>query len=131
MSMLIDSVGGFVQSQHFNHTMWSAPRSIDVTIESIESASARLEVVPDFIKMDIEGFEYEAIKGSVSFLTAHRPTLFLELHLDYLDQRKLSAKGVVDLLRQCGYSFFTYQGAELTAEDVYNSPLSIQHVVAK
>ena len=131
MSMLIDSVGGFVQSQHFNHTMWSAPRSIDVTIESIESASARLEVVPDFIKMDIEGFEYEAIKGSVSFLTAHRPTLFLELHLNYLDQRKLSAKGVVELLRQCGYSFFTYQGAELAAEDVYGTPLSIHHVVAK
>ena len=131
MSMLIDSVGGFVQSRHFDHTMWSAPQSIDVAIESIESASARLGVVPDFIKVDIEGFEYEAIKGSVSFLTAHRPTLFLELHLNYLEQRKLSARSVVDLLRQCGYSFFTYQGAELAADDVYGTPLAIHHVVAK
>jgi FkbM family methyltransferase len=131
MSMLFDSVGGFVQSRHFNHTMWSAPQTIDVAIESIESASARLKVVPNFIKMDIEGFEYEAIKGSVAFLTAHRPTLFLELHLNYLEQRKLSAKNVVELLQQCGYSFFTYRGGELAADDVYGTPLAIHHVVAK
>jgi FkbM family methyltransferase len=131
MSMLIDSVGGFVQSRHFNHTMWSAPQSIEVAIDSIESASARFGIIPNFIKMDIEGFEYEAIKGSVSFLTAHRPTLFLELHLNYLEQRNLSAKSVVDLLRRCGYSFFTYRGAELPAENVYRTPLAIHHVVAK
>ena len=130
-SMLIDSVGGFVQSRRFDHTMWSAPEPIDVEIESIESASKRLGVVPNFIKMDVEGFEYEAIKGSVSFLTAHRPTLFLELHLNYLEQRKLSAKSVVDLLRQCGYSFFTYRGAALAAEEVYGIPLAVHHVVAK
>ena len=131
MSMLMDTVGGFVQSRHFDHTMWSAPQSIDVTIESIESASIRLGVVPDFIKMDIEGYEYEAIKGSVSFLRAHRPTLFLELHLNYLEQRNLSAKSVVDLLGQCGYSFFTYSGAGLAADDVYGTPLAIHHIVAK
>lgn len=131
ISMLMDTVGGFVQSRHFDHTMWSAPQSIDVMIETIESASVRLGVIPKFIKMDIEGYEYDAIKGSVSFLTAHRPTLFLELHLNYLEQRSLSAKSVVDLLGQCGYSFFTYSDAELAADDVYGTPLAIQHVVAK
>ena len=130
-SMLIDPVGGFVQSRRFDHTMWSAPKSIDVAVETIESASARLGVVPDFIKLDIEGYEYEAIKGSISFLTTHRPTLFLELHLNYLEQRKLSAKSVVDLLRQCGYSFFTYRGAEVAAADVYGSPLGNFHCVAR
>jgi FkbM family methyltransferase len=130
-SMLIDPVGGFVQSRHFDHTMWSAPKSIDVAVETIESASARLGVVPNFIKLDIEGYEYEAIKGSISFLTAHRPTIFLELHLNYLEQRKLSAKSVVDLLRQCGYSFFTYRGAEVAAADVYGSPLGNFHCVAR
>ena len=129
--MLIDSVSGFVQSQLFDHTMWSTPQSIEVAIESIETASARLKVVPDFIKIDIEGYEYEAIKGSISFLTEHRPALFLEVHLNYLEQRNLSAQGVVDLLRSCGYSFFTYGGAKLAAADVYASPLAIQHVVVR
>jgi FkbM family methyltransferase len=129
--MLMDPVGGFVQSRHFDHTMWSAPESIEVAIESIEAASARLGVVPDFIKIDIEGYEYEAIKGSAPFLSRHRPALFLELHLNYLEQRKLSPKGVVELLEQCGYSFFTYAGVKLKAEDVYGTPLAIYHVVAK
>ena len=130
-AMLMDPVGGFVQSQHFDHTMWSAPESIEVSIESIETASTRLGVVPDFIKIDIEGYEYEAIRGSASFLSKHRPALFLELHLNYLEQRKLSPKGVVELLEQCGYSFFTYAGEKLRAKDVYGTPLAISHVVAK
>lgn len=129
--MLLDPVGGFVQSRHFNHTMWSAPESIEVAIESIESASARLGIIPNFIKMDIEGYEYEAIKGSASFLSEHRPTIFLELHLNYLEERKLSPKSVVELLEQCGYSFFTYAGAQLKAADLFGSPLGNYHVVAR
>jgi FkbM family methyltransferase len=129
--MLIDPVGGFVQSQHFDHTMWSAPESIEVSIESIESASARLQVIPDFIKIDIEGHEYEAVKGSVAFLSHHLPVIFLELHLNYLEERKVSPKSVVELLQQCGYSFFTYGGAELNAAEVYGTPLSNYHVVAR
>ena len=129
--MLMDPVGGFVQSRQFEHTMWSAPKSIEVAIESIEGAAARLGVIPNFIKMDIEGYEFEAIQGSASFLSQHRPTLFLELHLNYLEERKLSPKTVVELLQQCGYSFFTYAGAKLDAADVYGTPLGICHVVAR
>ena len=129
--MLMDPVGGFVQSRRFDHTMWSVPESIEVAIESIEAASARLEVIPDFIKLDIEGYEYEAIKGSASFLSRHKPAIFLELHLNYLEQRKLSPRTVVELLLQCGYSFFSYAGAKLKAEDVYRTPLATYHVVAK
>jgi FkbM family methyltransferase len=131
VAMLIDPVGGFVQSRHFDHTMWSAPERIEISIESIEAASARLEVVPNFIKLDIEGHEYEAIKGSTAFLSQHRPVLFLELHLNYLEERKLSPKSVVELLQQCGYSFFTYGGAALRAGEVYGTPLSNFHVVAR
>ena len=129
--MLMDPVGGFVQSRHFDHTMWSTPESIEVAIESIEAAAARLKAVPDFIKLDIEGYEYEAIKGSASFLSQHRPAIFLELHLNYLEQRKLSPQGVVELLQQCGYFFFTYGGVRLKPSDVYGTPLAIYHLVAR
>lgn len=129
--MLMDPVGGFVQSRHFDHTMWSTPQAIEIAIESIETASARLEVVPDFIKIDIEGYEYEAIRGSAAFLSQHRPGIFLELHLNYLEERNLSPKSVIELLEQCGYSFFTYGGAELKPAEIYSTPLGIAHVVAR
>jgi FkbM family methyltransferase len=130
-SMLMDPVGGFVQSRHFDHTMWSTPESIEIAIESIEAASARLEVIPNFIKIDIEGYEYEAIRGSAAFLSQHRPAIFLELHLNYLEQRNLSPKGVVELLEQCGYSFFNYAGRQLVAAEIYGTPLGIAHIVAR
>jgi FkbM family methyltransferase len=129
--MLMDPVGGFVQSRHFDHTMWSTPESIEIAIESIEAASARLQVVPNFIKIDIEGYEYEAIKGSAAFLSRHRPAIFLELHLNYLEERNLSPKNVVELLEQSGYSFFTYGGAQLKGAEIYGTPLGISHVVAR
>lgn len=129
--MLMDPVGGFVQSRHFDHTMWSTPESIEIAIESIEAASARLKVIPNCIKIDIEGYEYEAIKGSVAFLSKHRPAIFLELHLNYLEQRSLSPKSVVELLEQCGYSFFSYADTQLKAAEIYGTPLGIAHIVAR
>lgn len=129
--MLMDPVGGFVQSRHFDHTMWSVPQSIEVPIETIQAAAERLNATPNCVKIDIEGYEFEAIKGSSEFLAQHRPVLFLELHLNYLEQRKLGAQDVVELLQKCGYAFFTYGGAELRASEVYESPLAIYHLVAR
>ena len=129
--MVMDPVGGFVQSRHFDHTMWSTPESIEIAIESIEAASARLQVIPNFIKIDIEGYEYEAIRGSAAFLSQHRPGIFLELHLNYLEERNLSPQSVVELLEQCGYSFFSYAGTQLKAAEIHGTPLGIAHIVAR
>jgi FkbM family methyltransferase len=130
-NMLMDPVGGFVQSCHFDNTMWGAPESIAIQLETIEAASVSRQVVPDFIKLDIEGYEYEAIKGSSSFLARHRPVIFLELHLNYLEERKIAARAVVELLEDAGYAFFNYAGAAVKAADVFDSPLGIYHVVAR
>ena len=130
-AMLMDPVGGFVQSRHFDHTMWSAPQSIEVPIETIQAATERLRAIPNCVKIDIEGYEFEAIEGSSRFLAQHKPVLFLELHLNYLEQRKLRAQEVVELLQECGYAFFTYGGTELRAAEIYESPLAIYHLVAR
>lgn len=131
MTMILDPAGGFIQSQHFEHTMWAAPQAVQVRMETIKEAAARLNVIPQFVKIDIEGFEFEAIKGSIEFLARHKPTIFLELHLNYLEQRSLSAKRLVDMLRQCGYVLHTSAGMRLKPSDVYDSPLPIVHVVAR
>lgn len=131
IDMLLDPVGGFVQVQRFAHTMWGTPQSIPVKIERIPDAAARLGVGPQFIKLDVEGYEYEAIAGALEFLARHKPVIFLELHLNYLDQRNLSARVVVEMLGQCGYRFYTCGGAPLKAKQLYDSPLPSVHVVAR
>ncbi len=131
LEMMLDPAGGFIQSQHFQHTMWAAPQPIQVRMERIPDAAQRLGVVPNFIKIDIEGYEYEAITGALKFLSDHKPKLFLELHLNYLEQRNLSPKLLVDMLLRCGYSFATSAGTRLKAREVYDSALPIVHVVAQ
>ena len=130
VEMAIDPVGGFVQTQRFDHSMWGAPQPIKVRIESIGDAAARLNVIPQFLKIDIEGYEYEAIKGSQEFITRHRPTIFLEIHLNYLEERALSAKSLVTMLLDAGYGFYASGGATLKPSDVYDSPLPIVRVIA-
>lgn len=129
--MLLDPVGGFIQVQRFAHTMWATPEPVVVQIERIPDAAARLGVVPQFIKLDVEGYEYEAIRGGLEFLKEHKPALFLELHLNYLDQRHLSGRVVLEMLSRCGYRFYTCGGVPLKAKQLYDSPLPSVHVVAR
>lgn len=123
LEMLLDPVGGYVQIQHFEHAGWAEPQRIQVDVESIPQAAERLGVIPDFIKLDIESYEYEALQGAIPFLTAHRPLLLFELHSNYLEQRGLSPKQVVTMLSSCGYVFSTYTGQPLSAQSIADSPL--------
>lgn len=131
VQMEFDPVGGYVQTQRFDHSMWAAPQPIEVKIESISDAANRLSIVPGFLKIDIEGYEFEAIKGSLEFLRRHKPLLFIEIHLNYLEARQLSAKSLVVMLTDAGYQFYTSSGAELKSSDVYDSPLPIVRVIAR
>jgi len=129
--MALDPVGGFVQTQRFDHSMWAPPTPIQIEIESIPDAARRLGVVPQFIKIDIEGYEFEAITGAIGFFARTKPTLFLELHLNYLEQRKLSPRTLVALLLGAGYSLYTSSGTALKPSKVYDSPLPIVRIVAR
>jgi hypothetical protein len=121
--MLLDPAGGFIQERRFAHSMLAEPQPIQVTVENLADAAARLDAIPDCIMIDIEGYEDEAIFGAVDFLDQHRPLLLLELHLNYLEEKKVSAQSVVDALSGCGYTFATYGGTPLQPEQIYGSPL--------
>jgi hypothetical protein len=56
------------------------------------------------VKMDIEGFEHEAIHGGEAlFRAGYLRALILELHYDMLRKRGLDVEAVPRLLRACGY----------------------------
>ena len=131
MEMLVDPAGGYVQTQRFEHSMWSEPQKLEVKVEGIADASERLGVIPDFIKLDIEGYEYEAISGAIDYLARNQPVILLELHLNYLEERKVSAKEIVEMLSGRGYSFFTYAGTPLRPRSLYDSPLQSVRVLAR
>lgn len=58
----------------------------------------------DVMKMDIEGFEYEAIMGSKEVFQTHRiKALALELHPGSITKRGLDPDDITSFLQDCGY----------------------------
>ena len=54
----------------------------------------------DFMKIDIEGFEYKALLGATNTIKKHKPDMLIEIHTwdNY--------EGVYGLLKEIDYKFF-------------------------
>jgi len=57
----------------------------------------------DAIKIDVEGFEYQVINGSLELLKKNKPFLFIELIDDNLKNNNCNANQFVGLLRALNY----------------------------
>ena len=62
---------------------------------------------PDVIKLDVEGAEYEALRGGWKLLEAHRPLLFLDTH------DRTAHHFTMALLDELGYRFEILDGKSL------------------
>jgi len=63
---------------------------------------------PDIIKIDVEGHEYEVLKGAEQVIKKWKPKIFFEPHTIYNEASKLtesSENAVKEYLSQYGYNF--------------------------
>jgi FkbM family methyltransferase len=83
---------------------------ITVRMVSLDEMLAAGELrPPDYMKVDVEGAEYEALKGAQELLAQHKPILFLDTH-----QREAHLP-TIELLKKLGYTFEILDGKSLTA----------------
>ncbi|MDZ4688719.1 MAG: FkbM family methyltransferase [Planctomycetaceae bacterium] len=87
--------------------------------------------VPTVIKIDVEGYEAEVLAGAHRVLADCGPTLFLELHLDMLENKGIPASRLTRLLSDCGYKFETSLGRSLSARQIASSARAVIRFVAK
>lgn len=59
---------------------------------------------PDLLKIDVEGWELEVLKGGKTCL-AHRPKVALEFHCFKYENREAEARAILDLLPKDEYKF--------------------------
>lgn len=77
---------------------------VSVSVSTIDTffKSAPLSRV-DFIKIDVEGFELDVLKGASQTLNAFHPSLFIELDDGNLRSQGSSAAELCNYLMSCGY----------------------------
>jgi FkbM family methyltransferase len=63
----------------------------------------------DLIKIDVEGFEFNVLKGAEKTITKFKPALFIELDDNNLKDQQSSAKDLVEFLIGMGYEIFNAQ----------------------
>jgi FkbM family methyltransferase len=74
-----------------------------IEIGTLDSEVAAGLPAPDFVKIDVEGFEGPVLVGGRDTFTRLHPELFIEIHGNSMNEKKRNVAGVVKLLRSFGY----------------------------
>jgi FkbM family methyltransferase len=118
--------GGFVNIE--SATAGEAGGEFEMT--SIDDEVRALDLAPDLIKVDVEGYEYEVLIGARELLARSKPPICLELHLDLLERRGIQARAVTAELQSHGYRFRSGAGLELSPAQIHNSASAIMRFIA-
>jgi FkbM family methyltransferase len=107
-----------------------AGQAAEMEMTTVDREVETLGLVPDVVKIDVEGYEYEVLRGARELLRTRKPALCLELHLDLLDRRGIAPREVVEHLQSYGYRFRSCVGRPLEPADVSDSIHAILRLVA-
>ena len=97
---------------------------------SVDHEVRALGLVPDLLKIDVEGYEHEVLLGASELLRNRKPPVCLELHLDELDRRGVDARDVLGELQSHGYRFRKCSGAGWSSAEIRNAMSAIVRLVA-
>jgi FkbM family methyltransferase len=96
-----------------------SPTRVRVPMTTLDHFFADEPVLPDVVKIDVEGADLQVLKGMADILARARPLLFLELHPKSLRAFSNTADEVLAYLEAAGYECrlldaFRYRAGEQT-----------------
>lgn len=82
----------------------------------IDPLDAYIELVDrcDFMKVDIEGYELNMIKGGVEFLKRYKPAILMEINRGALKRQDATQDQVYNELKRIGYKIKVVEGREFS-----------------
>lgn len=81
-----------------SHFMTVETKSVPVQVLRGDDFLEKNGILPDFVKMDVEGFEYEVLKGLEKTIRESRPAMMVELQIHHEE--------IFEMLTSLGYSVF-------------------------
>ena len=76
---------------------------------SLDSFFSKKTVLPDLIKIDVEGAELQVLEGMRQLLQTTNPQLFLEIHPEKILNFNATVAQVLELLFSCGYEVYEHE----------------------
>jgi FkbM family methyltransferase len=106
----------------------SGRASIRVRLETLDALLSQVPSV-DFVKIDVEGFEYEVLQGGMEVLRQFRPSLTFELTKQFIDRFGHDMEDFCALLEPLGYTLYwldnAREGPLLAGADRSNAALAV------
>jgi len=91
------------------HSRWCLGDSQKVSTMKIDS----LNLKPNFIKMDVEGSEFYALKGMINTLERYMPIIMMEFHPPSIEESGASPEKIWQLLKGLGYQITLIPNLEI------------------
>lgn len=108
LELTFDSLmpGGGSVEQSVKNSIGAGPgaKTVSVEITTLDSDIEEQQLpAPAFLKIDIEGFELNALQGAKQTLSRHKPELYLEMHGETMNEKLRKVFEIVAFLEELGY----------------------------
>jgi len=80
---------------------------------SIDYFCKKSGIVPDIIKIDVEGAELNVLKGAKETILKYKPIIYLSVHPSHLKALGYDLKQLKDLIKSLGYKTEDFQGNKI------------------
>ncbi len=81
-----------------------------IETETLDSYCRKNDIVPDFIKIDVEGNELNVLKGGTATLTQHKPRILIEIEARHVGEKQVLE--TFRFLESMGYKGHFIRGTE-------------------
>lgn len=95
-------------SRRIGGTLDDVEDRVSVPLTTIDRLAADLRLLPDVIKVDVEGFEVHALRGARSVLANERPLLLIEVHPAGIAGEGESVSNLLAMLNDAGYKCYRF-----------------------
>ena len=82
-----------------NKNLPSGFKEVMVDVMTLDEFVRRYEIIPDILKLDIEGAEYDLLVGGEQTIRDYRPDFYIEMHSEFCSLK------CADFLKSLGYEF--------------------------
>lgn len=102
----------------------------DIAITHIDEwISEKAEkIIPDLIKIDVEGAELLVLQSCIKTISKSLPILYIEIVEDHLQKFNHSAQDIENLLKPLGYKFYKNIGSRNSNDDSF-SPTQLSNII--